>query len=82
LLRPAADLPVVQISLLDSAPATDEQYLALGRALAPLRESGTLIVTSGGITHDQREFRRRWAAGSTKPPYAESGASPPGRMKC
>ena len=64
LLRPAADLPVVQISLLDVGPAADEQHLALGRALAPLRELGVLIVTSGGVTHDQQEFRRRWTAGS------------------
>jgi 4,5-DOPA dioxygenase extradiol len=50
LMYPAANLPVVQVSI-DSARAP-EWHLALGRALRPLRDSGVLLIGSGGATHN------------------------------
>src|SRR5207248_616459 len=49
-LRPAADLPVVQLSV-DRRRGPDE-LVELGRSLQPLRDQGVLILASGHLTHN------------------------------
>ncbi len=59
LLFPAADVPVVPVSVQPRlAPAFAER---LGRALRPLRDAGVLVLASGSLTHNLRALD--WAAG-------------------
>lgn len=67
-LKPAAEVPVLQVSMphdLDAAGA-----LRLGQALAPLREMGVLVIGSGSLTHNLYEFRQH----IDDPQYAQTFA--------
>lgn len=49
-LFPEADIPTLQLSLPRRASAAE--LIALGEALAPLREEGVLLVGSGNVVHN------------------------------
>ena len=51
---PKADLPVLQLSLLRSLDPTE--HLAIGRALAPLRDESILLLGSGNSYHNMSGF--------------------------
>lgn len=53
---PDADIPMVEMSI-DRAMSPD-QFIDLGRALAPLRDEGVLLVGSGNVVHNLRLWRQ------------------------
>lgn len=69
LMYPAADIPVVQVSIPSHLGPTFQTHT--GRALAPLRNEGILLIGSGSITHNMRELD--WQAGPERiEPWAKA----------
>ena len=68
-MYPEADVPVVQISL--QPELGTRHHLRLGRALRKLEEDNVLVVGSGHMTHNLRD----WLRGAGEPqPYAQEFA--------
>ena len=64
---PNADIPVLQLSIDATQPL--EHHLALGHALAPLREQGIMVVASGNVVHNLAMID--WGAPGIGAPWAQ-----------
>jgi len=67
LMFPDADVPVIPLSIQsDGGP---QQAWQLGRALAPLAARGFLVVASGNVTHNLRDYQLAARNGGKTPAY-------------
>jgi len=67
-MYPDADIPVVQVSV---QPALGTgHHAALGHALRPLADEGVLLIGSGHLTHNLRDWDRSGRSGPA--PYAQA----------
>ena len=72
LLYPDADVPVIALSL--TSRGGPQQAYRLGQALAPLAQQGFLIIGSGSLTHNLRDFQLAWRNGGQTPVYVRAFA--------
>jgi 4,5-DOPA dioxygenase extradiol len=67
LMFPNADVPVIPVSI--QSHAGPEQAYRLGQALATLTSSGFLVIASGNITHNLRDYQLATRNGGRTPAY-------------
>lgn len=68
-LFPRADVPIVPLSL--QVHGGPEHAFRVGQALAPLTREGWLIVATGNITHNLRDWRQAAMGLATDSSYAQ-----------
>jgi len=72
-MYPDADVPVVQLSL---QPALGTRHhIALGRALRRLEEDNVLVIGSGHMTHNLRDWMRGQGAPAPTPRNSPNGCA-------
>lgn len=71
-LYPAADVPVIPLSIQHAGGP--QHAFRVGQALATLREQGFLIIGSGNITHNLRDWQRCLMLGLDTPAYVREFA--------
>ncbi len=67
-MYPAADIPMVQLSIDGTKPAA--YHYRLGRELSVLRDRGVMIIASGNVVHNLRMVN--WQGTAAPYPWAES----------
>ncbi len=67
LMFPEADVPVIPLSI--QSRGGPLQAYRLGQALAPLAARGFLLIASGNVTHNLRDYQLAWRNGGQTPDY-------------
>lgn len=67
LMFPEADVPVIPLSI--QSHGGPQQAYALGRALAPLTAQGFLVIASGNVTHNLRDYQMAARNNGQTPAY-------------
>ena len=67
LMFPEADVPVIPLSVQSRGGPSNAWQV--GRALAPLAARGFLVVASGNVTHNLRDYQAAWRNGGQTPAY-------------
>ena len=68
-MYPKGDVPIIPLSL-QSHTGPDGAY-QLGQALAPVTERGFMIVATGSITHNLRDYQYAWQTDGRTPAYVK-----------
>lgn len=69
---PDADIPIIPLSV--QSQASPAYHFQLGQALAPLVKQGFLVIGSGSITHNLRDFQLAIRQGGQTPAYVRAFA--------
>lgn len=67
LMFPDADVPVIPLSI--QSRGGPQQAYALGQALAPLAAQGFLVIASGNVTHNLRDYQQAAQNNGETPAY-------------